>query len=263
MLYGGSPYASTPYGTTGVAPRNFTQLLTDGVIVASSLVRSTTKILSDTTNVAVIALLRAMNRTLTSIVNASESLFDVAQVTVKEFVETLYVRTTALIKDITKILTSTVNVSSVITTVATLFKTLSDSVTVAVISLVRNPQKVLSDAVNASSSLVRAVTKVISSTLSVASTLVKELQIFRTFTDSLITSSTLTKILTYGRTLTDGIVVATTKIERRLNGVLMLWTKLRKTATDAWTALTKISTSWTSDAKESTDAWTKQEKPDL
>lgn len=175
MLYGGSSYGSASYGGN-LGAQSLTPTLTDTVNVSSSLVKFT-------------------SRTISNIVNVAIQTFTAAPIFVETFTDLFYVRTTGLIKDISKLLNSTLIVNSTITDIINYVRTLTDSLNVA---------------------------------------------------------SVITTVYIHVRTMVDSLYVRTIKLVRRLNGVLMLWTKIRKSVTTAYTKL----------AKEDSD-WTKISKPQL
>ena len=240
-------------------------------------------------------LIKGSRRTLSEIYNLTDSIVKGSRKTLNEILNI----TDTVVKGIQRALAEAFNLTDAITKVKGALKILTEAFANSdSIQKISNLVRTLTETFNNADSIVKSIRRTLTETFNFTDSIQKIQGIIRTFDETFNITDTITTIKSVIRTLTETFQIedAITKIKglhqtltetfasadsiirgigrtlaeeisikeifkRYLNGILVIWTKVAKLATD-WTKKSKPTTTYTKLDKPST-IWTKLEKPDV
>jgi len=165
--------------------------------------------------------------------------------------------TDSITRAITKTLTETITLSDNI--IRGLTRVFTDTTTLSeTFSNIKSSFITFTDTLTLSETFSKAITRVFTDTATITETFSKAKGYVIAFTDTITITDTITRAVTKAFSET---VTLSDSIRRYLNGELITkWIRKSKTATTAWSNLTKLAASWTQKNKTESTDWTKKEK---
>lgn len=242
-MYGSNEYGSVPYGSDRGSWVANTSTLNDTVTPSETIVKSTTRKLSDTATIL-------------------ETFFDTVQARGLEFIDNLALTETVK-KATTRILSDTGTLSEVLGFIKAQFRTLSDAFLglVDTLTSIRSRFFTFLETATLSELFTRISGITLKDTATLSETLTRHWGRVRVLTDSFsgLTDS-ITRSMT--RNFTDLSTLSDT-IRKYLNGLLIsIWTKVVKTVA-SFSMVAKPTATYTKVSKPTvTDIWTKVDKPE-